>query len=60
MLHSDCHVLLYVCLDNFCVTCIRNLEWLLGVTVVLLWADASVFAIYKAQGIPECVLMTHT
>ena len=60
MLHSDYYVPLSVCLDNFCVICVGDLEWLLGITVVLLCVDASIPPIYEAWGVPECTLMTQT
>lgn len=60
MLHTNCQVPLYVCLDNFCVSCISDLEWLLGITMVVLCFDASVLSIYEVWGVPECAPMTQT
>ena len=50
----------HVCLDNFCVICISDLECLVGITVVLLCVDASIPPINEAQGVPKSAVMTQT
>lgn len=60
MPHSGCHAPLYVCLDDFCVTCISDLAWLLGIPVGLLCVDASVLPICEAPGVPGSTVVTQT